>query len=370
MQNISFRAPGVRTHRLYSSNGTQIGNYDEPSSSAFIIRTQSGYVGPKSKVKPRPMHAYSFNWQHITAQQLNGDYYYSNGNHEVGVGPTLATTVAGATYPAISTSNLDNQALDRLAQKVRGELDLSVDLAQARQTARMLNVTDQVLDVTRTTIKRFGPIRAASKIWLTWIYGIKPLLGTIYGIADENLRVVINRTQRHRGRASMIVKPPSVTVSTIWGPISFPVVSGEVKCSITYGVNMWEDQVDVARWTSLNPVSIAWELLPYSFVVDWFLNVGGYLRCAETAVLYGGKFVSGYRTTLSRGNCTFELTQVDSVPPDTVYARHRGTVKHVDIQRTLLSAYPAPQLPSFQAELGSSRLLSAASLLGVLLGRR
>lgn len=370
MENISFRVPAVRTHRLYASDGTLIGNYDEASSSEFVIRTQSGYVGPRPLAKPMPNHNYQFNWQHMKSEQTHGEYNYSSGNREIGHGPTLSVEVQGALYPPVSISDIEAQALDRLSSKVRGDLDISVDLAQAKQTAKMLNVADMVVDSARTAVKRFGPIRAASKLWLTWVYGLKPSLQTMFGIADENLRVVINKTQRHRARASKVFKPASVTLPSIWGPVTYPVVGGDMKVSVTYGVNMWDDQVDMARWSSLNPVSIAWELLPYSFVVDWFLNVGGYLRNAETAVLYGGKFIAGYRTQLSRSNCTFRLVSSGSDSYVTYYGEHNGFIRHVDIQRTALGAYPAPQLPSFQAELGSSRLLNAAALLGNLLGRR
>jgi hypothetical protein len=37
-----------------------------------------------------------------------------------------------------------------------------------------------------------------------------------------------------------------------------------------------------ARFGLTNPLTVAWELLPFSFVVDWFLPIGGYLSQLDT----------------------------------------------------------------------------------------
>lgn len=35
-----------------------------------------------------------------------------------------------------------------------------------------------------------------------------------------------------------------------------------------------------------NPLSVAWELIPFSFVVDWFLPIGKYLDALDVPLLY------------------------------------------------------------------------------------
>lgn len=370
MQNISFRVPAVRTHYTVSSTGV-VTYMNEQSSSRFILRSQSGYTGARPKTKPMPIHAYSLNCQDITAVQEIGDYFYSNGSKEFGTGPTLSTTVAGATYyPAVGFSDVYNDALEKLTSKVRGDLDISIDLAEAHKTLKMFNAVEKVIDYTRTFRRRFGVLKVASNLWLEYTYGVRPLLGTVYGAADENLRTVINRSQRYSARASRTIKMERVVVNTIWGPVSYPIVGGYFKYSTTLGLDLRTDQFDIGRWSSLNPVSIAWELTPFSFVVDWFLNVGGYLRNMETYLLYANKFRSGYRTNLSVSEHQGLIVDRLNSPTEVHFSQHRCTVKHTDIQRTILSSYPAPSLPSLKADLGSSRLTSAAALLSQLLGRR
>jgi len=369
LQNITFRVPAKRSHYTVSSTGV-VTNLDENSSSLFVFRTQTGYTGPIPKVKPMPVHAYSFNFQRISATQIQGDYYYSNGSHEHASGPFLNVVPGGATYSSYDISSLYNRALENLIEKMRGGLDLSIDLAEAGKTVKMLKIKDQVVSYTKTFLGRLGPVKAASNAWLAYTYGVRPLIQSLYGVADENIRVVINKTANFSGRASMKVVPKTVTLSTMFGPVTYPIVGGYVKHSVTLGVDVRTDQFDLARWSSLNPASIAWELMPFSFVVDWFYNVGGYLRSMETALLYGSKFRSGYRTNLSVGATTGLIIDKLVSQAETHTSIHKCTVDHVDIQRSVLNQFPAPSIPSLKAELGSSRLISASALLAQLLKGR
>jgi hypothetical protein len=320
-----------------------------------------------------PLHAYNFNAQRI-ALQHNATYLYLNKDIETANGFALNTAISGATYqPVFDWNPLQNQALEKLTSQTRGDLDLSIDLAEMGKTLKMLKLSEQAVDYTSTFVKRFGPIRAASKAWLTYTYGIKPLLSSIFGIADENLRMVINKTQRYRVRASGFYFPTTVNLNTCLGSVNFPVEGGSkpVKVSVTYGLDLRTEQFDLSRWSSLNPVSIAWELTPLSFVFDWFYNVGGYLRNYETYLISDNKFRSGYRTRLAVGEVKCGISDVGVGAGEISHSSiWKGNIKSTNIERTVLASYPAPTLPSFGVDMGSSRMLSAAALLGTLLGRR
>ena len=134
-----------------------------------------------------------------------------------------------------------------------------------------------------------------------------------------------------------------------------------------------DSYLDYGRWTSLNPINIAWELIPYSFVVDWFLNIGGYLRNAETALLYGAVFRGGYVSASSKleGPLEFLQSYTSGFPPlpyskEYLTSAH-GYAKLTGFNRSILGSYPFPTPPSFKANLGSGQLLNAAALLGALI---
>jgi len=365
MENVKFRVPAARHHWEVDQFGNVIYDTQDASSSRFILRSQSGYVGKRPTTKPLPVHDYSFNQQDMNITHV-AEYWYTNGFREYAVGPALSQFIAGAIFkPTYDWSSLYNATVAKLSDKVRGDLDVSVDLAEAGKTAKMFRVMDNVINYTKTFRKKWGLLKVPANAWLEYTYGVKPLLSTIYGVANENLRVVINKTAKFSARTTEVYRPKTCGVNTIFGMVDFPCI-GDIKVSLTIGVDMRTEQFDLARWSSLNPVSIAWELMPYSFVVDWFYNVGGYLRNMETYLLYANKFRSGYKTTLAAGAVKLELNDYGG---DHV-SRWNGSCSFIDIQRVALASYPAPHLPSFKAALGSSRLLSGAALLAQHLGRR
>lgn len=54
----------------------------------------------------------------------------------------------------------------------------------------------------------------------------------------------------------------------------------------------------------VNPAAVAWELVPFSFVVDWFTNFGGYLDGFTDLV--GLSYTDAYTTTYDRLEITGE----------------------------------------------------------------
>lgn len=326
----------------------------------------SGYTGRKAK----PLGPNPFGYAILDFSMTHGQYGRSPG-YTWSEGDDLHPFNAGVSLDGLpSDANLINSALDELNEKTRGSLDLSIDIAEIGQTAKMFKVIDQVTDLTRTFRRRYGTLKAASNAWLQYTYGVRPLLSSIHGLADESLRHVLNKTQRFRARAKSV---DYCGLSYITNSGNFTPIPGfdklAVKRSCQYGIVLDQKDNDLSRWTSLNPVSIAWELTPYSFVVDWFYDVGSFLRNAETSLLYANRFRSGYRSDLTVVDTPVDFTTPGFQGVDETFGIWRGYVKYISFNRGILNTYPVPRLPTFKANLGSSRLLSAAALLSQLLRR-
>lgn len=134
---------------------------------------------------------------------------------------------------------------------------------------------------------------AAAHNWLELQYGWKPLLSDIYDgmvFVDHQLR---NPTV-HR-----------VAVTTFAGGqkdgkyIDVPIDSGPTHAWITHRqisserIIAFLKEKDVIRLSGLlDPASIAWELMPYSFVIDWFIPVGNYLQAKALVNSLQGTFVT------------------------------------------------------------------------------
>lgn len=308
-------------------------------------------------MKPNP-----WDYRIYTHNAANGIVVYINGRFTITRQGCVAGTLienSPLILPLSVPDHVYNAALDRFNERVRGSIDLSIDLFQASSTARMFKASDKVVLLAK--LARASP-KAIGSAWLELQYGWKPLLGTIYDVLDKTHKVVYSKSRVVGARYSEFVPTGDTVSQTVeeYGQLSGRANrSGKYTCEI--GALLKTNMDDsAAAYTSLNPFSIAWELLPYSFVVDWFCSVGSYIRNMETSLLYRNTFVSGYRSD----GCFFDATWESHKRP-TASGWHyvHSDLRQRCFRRTMLTKYPAPRLPSFKADLGSSRLLNAAALL-------
>lgn len=276
-------------------------------------------------------------------------------------GPQVLTLNNSLT-PATSAENeVYNRALSNLYSKIRGNLDLSIAYYERGRTVAMLRSLRRL----STFVQAIRPKNYANN-WLMWQYGMRPLVSDVYEtsrwlVAGHGLHQPHIRT---RAGQTGVVKD----VYNYVGPGSS--VPQRRTCEWSYRT-MFDLVFDfkpsvissMAGFSSLNPISIAWELLPYSFVVDWLVNVGGYIRNTESALLYGTAFRSGYYTNTRR---IIRTSSVHGAFGDAtgVWSADCDYISHETAKsRIILSSTPFPRPPSFKANLGASQLISAAALL-------
>jgi hypothetical protein len=192
---------------------------------------------------------------------------------------------------------------NKLVKKLNNrDIDLGVALGEARETAafvqsamlrlyrafsaaRKRDVSGMLtaLGVSKTSKpskQRFRDIPdAASGVWLEYSYAVRPLLADVYGamsalekrhkrpdvvhlrarVSDE-LDTSIKTTGAQPGRLDVEYHVSGTLTST--AELSF-----EIANPFLYTLS----QVGLT-----NPLNVAWELVPFSFVVDWFIPVGAF----------------------------------------------------------------------------------------------
>lgn len=265
-----------------------------------------------------------------------------------------------------------NKALGRLNEIMRGGLDISVDLAESAQAKRMI----QEVHKAERWFSGIGVKRWANE-WLQLKYGWKPLLSSVYGAANELLEHA-ELLSHARGKATLSETRKGTRtvgyfdVSGVSNYTCHDVViadSSKVKnaCLIDVTVGPPNALQGAARWTSLNPLSIAWELTPYSFVVDWFLDVGSYLRDCETSYLFNSRFKSGFKSELFCYDTTgsVDFNHLGETLYFTGVVRVKGVAKEIGrvFNRSLLYSYPCPNLPRVNTDLSWNRLITAGALI-------
>lgn len=365
MQSATIREPGIQrvTTVIYGSPSVSI----QDGWASSHVRTVSGYTGKR----PRPLVDHPFSYT-IREGQLGEFYRWRRSDGAVEVlrqGSPMYRPPSGANGGLLGpspgyltmTPAVHNAAVDNLYSKVRGDVDLSVSIAEMGQVRKMLSAASQLESATRVFASRFRSLKIPANYWLQYVYGVRPLISDIFGAADQCLRFNINSSRRIKTGSHNEERNVPFRWALYSGASVEDIPSiGKGRVSKTFGCSyMNADSTSLANFTSLNPLSIAWELTPYSFVVDWVYDLGGFLRSMESSLLFGNKFQGGYATELIAYD-----GEVDYVFKDAYTTRIlQGAIRYRQMTRSLLTVTPVPRAPSFKADLGSSRLLSSASLL-------
>lgn len=109
--------------------------------------------------------------------------------------------------------------------------------------------------------------------WLELRYGWTPLLNDIYNLTEA---------VKLEGKDNVVrssVKKEDLSYSWVnyyfrdeWDTLEANEKRLHMKVKVRHAPSFLE------RWGLTDPATIAWELVPYSFVVDWFLPIGDYLQ--------------------------------------------------------------------------------------------
>lgn len=118
--------------------------------------------------------------------------------------------------------------------------------------------------------------------WRTFVYDIKSL-----NEALQNLNAHRDRYRQRKGYKS------TETVTRTYATGSAPVSNHVITDKITTGIRGTViADIEVPQF-QFNPIQTGWELIPYSFVVDWFVSVGKALSAASF-LAYASKYSASY----------------------------------------------------------------------------
>lgn len=212
----------------------------------------------------------------------------------------------------------------------------------------------------RANRRKFRPTRTGSSAWLEYQYALMPLIYDLYGAAallSEGLRGDNHLFSVQRTITGQC--DPGRFLSSSAGAYN---VSGNVMESARTVFTARYRTSSLGAQTELglnNPWSIAWELVPFSFVVDWVLPVGKVLS-SITAPL-GVTFVDGYTSKILRGRVTGYLHnsgrgfRISGTLPT-------ASVKIMAFQRITYLSWPWV-MPYMKSPFNSNHVVTALALL-------
>lgn len=209
-------------------------------------------------------------------------------------------------------AKLQNQKIDLASELAQGfqVINMISDLAVRISKSLLLLKKGRVLDSLGNLLPHTS--KQVARDYLTYVYGIKPLLSDAFGAA-EHLAEYIQRSapvksNGHAKRTLPTRKTPHVVNTTI-GQFSKGELSETTEIRVKYGSEfVISDSLSrtAAQLGFTNPANVVWELAPFSFVVDWFLPIGNFL--SQLTALNGLSLKVTYKTVFIKRKYVFTMS--------------------------------------------------------------
>lgn len=238
-----------------------------------------------------------------------GDYY-DYGWHVETYAPVILPVSPNYYLNSVYPDFADNDALIRFFSKL-GEVKLQMATFYAERQKTIDTVANKLERVflAYRDVKRGKPNRAARRLglkthktrskqaagqWLELQYGWRPLLGDIH-TAMKFQDAPLPTTVYGIGKTSFTKK---IRVNELFGIDGTYTGSTVVKigCDVTVSnpALAFGDRCGL-----INPLTVAWELTPFSFVIDWALPIGNFLDYLTASA--GLSFLNAYRSSVENG---------------------------------------------------------------------
>jgi hypothetical protein len=315
-------------------------------------------------------------------------YYLRSGIADIGGDPVTvlgsprhdALTICEAYTTKFDIDAVWAKAYEKLRGRIYSSASLGVDFAEYRQSLQMLERSVDTLVRFTRAVRRLDFLTAAAILrghvvppkvnrrrawasnWLEYHFGWEPLVRDIY----DSIEVLHNPIKSFTATKGTAFDMKAGSYRDDNGSV---IDSGRWVCYLRckQGATVRSIQSgtlhSLEQFGLLNPLSIAWELVPFSFVVDWFVNVGDVLRSYSDFA--GMTLEKQYRTRI------FETWERGEINPDVGFSGIPRKYSSYGLAIDRATSIFGPTLSVKSMRLPSKeRALTAVSLLVQQFGKR
>jgi len=267
------------------------------------------------------------------------------------------------TSPVTFPTEMINEAVTKALNKIADQkANIGEDLATFRQTVKLFrNPTESLLKSLKEAwndkslrpflsrslreIRRDGPAVPAARRYLEYVYGWRPLMQDLYGVyvlaKQQSLLAMLlsgeGKAKRHLGGGTSQFHDFSNATTTKWTETS---EDARAICKLYGRIDPNHAGLHTLQQLGLlNPLSLGWELVSWSFVVDWFVPIGPVLNALTAPA--GLSFITGTKSVKSTFSGTYENWR-DPFGNLITETRATGTAFSNTYARAVLTEWPLP----------------------------
>ena len=377
-----FRSPCFTTYRY---GGTSYGPYPNGTrpNKAWINLKPATVVNPPANVWGlRPV---------TTWYRINRQYFYNS----IGIMIDLSPGYPGGAYeydsnggacsygqPGIGgwASDMDQLAINGALSKLKDQkVNLGVAFGEGKRTKSLIlsavssfdSGVRKIMELRRgkvwKEVKSFIPgVTELPQEWLKYIYGFAPTLSDVQGAAEQFAKMMEGGNPFHIRVSKTITRSESDTrgwfdingefalLTGGWHPLYMDMTIVETRQAYFYYQLSCVMPPTIASLGLTNPLSVAYELLPWSFALDWLLPVGNWIDLLDAD--FGWSYLDGgvTRTKKVKGKGLY----FGSMP--NTHSVYSGSVSDMglnlyEMSRTPYVAAPWPVFPGFRNPFRSGR---------------
>lgn len=404
----SVRPNESRTHTISTSleNFSALGVYTISMGTASYVSFSRTWTGTRTPnfwslaARQLPVNAHSVSMFHVKENSLlRSSKTLSTGRWDA---RTHLCTLSYAAAPEPQhIAGADTNALKNLIERAGNEIqaNLAQDFAQIGQTVRLISntvgrLTGAVRQVRRGNLNgavetlwagrggrerntgRASKSKSTASNWLELQYGWKPLLNDVHGsmhsLAKYNLASAVPRYMTATGRKfSKDAERLAVFSQPSAGKpgVRYTLTETQTKYGLRFQLQS-PLTAFLAQTGFTNPVNLAWEILPFSFVLDWFLPIGPWLE--TLGAWHGLSFIDGYRTRFTRQETVITVDYAATLPgsPNTLWVEQaRYQREWIKLNRDKLTSFPVAAFPTFKDGVSVGHTLNALALMRTVFGK-
>lgn len=367
--------------------GTQITSYSSMPNvntqvmTARLYATESATDGKRHKPKGQYIAPTNYSFSREVRQEPRGTYRWGTPPHWTQESPYVSTSVGTldsyvfvkhSNIPSGFPANLANEALIKARTKVKsGSFNVGVALGESRKTAKHVEqqaqrFRDLYFDLRNSSKWRKmailnDSVRRIPKLWLELQYAWLPLLSDIYGAAEA--------LDKNPADKPMITVKASARRTYDADGNLFPGTDdrncSRYKLKVQTGSFVRIDLrpespglITMSQLGCLNPLSVAWELVPFSFVVDWFIPIGEFIDQADA--LAGWKVMGFSQSNFYKRNSSYQ--GVAGRPASAQINNWTASKEVITLSRSTSGSVPFPVRPRIKDPVTSRHIATALAL--------
>jgi hypothetical protein len=278
-------------------------------------------------------------------------------------------------------------ALKRLYNRIDdavGRFQAGVALGEMRETKRLLgsraallgeSVSDSLKRLSKEArylryVRRLPGARIAARVsdlWLEYSFGWRPLIGDVNSLHNSFVKQFDTSRIRVSSSATESKSTPTVRQTSGYDyteTITERTVQYLSTHRFVYGLRQPSSALTKWGTSPMDGLSVAWELIPWSFLIDYFVDIGTFIRSFQYSnlqVIYGSEATTNksIQIVTVRTRAVNGAALLSSIP---------GTGEFERWSYSRMPSYTVPvSIPSFQLLEGltvGDRILNVAALIG------